>query len=178
MKLIVGLGNPDKQYNETRHNAGRSAIAYLAKKENFGEFQIFKKLESAIAQKNKVILALPQTFMNDSGRAVKKLKNYFKVPPENIFIIHDDADLPLGELRISQGSGAAGHQGVASIIKSLATKNFIRYRMGIKTKVLAGRKRRLENFVLQKFPPTEKKIMEKVIAEVAGKISLAFLGNA
>jgi peptidyl-tRNA hydrolase, PTH1 family len=162
MKLIVGLGNPGKKYDDTRHNFG-----FMIVKE-FGPFIFDKTFNALINKTTDVIFAMPQTFMNESGVAVQKITAFFKIEPDDIWVIHDDIDLPLGEVRMSQGQSSAGHKGVESIIASLSTKDFHRLRLGIMndTKGLIP----TEKFVLQNFTDAEKPIIAKTINTVRGKI--------
>jgi len=146
MELIVGLGNPGKKYNKTRHNVGGRVIDELTK----------QKLE-------KVIIAKPQTFMNNSGKAVKGILDFYKVKPGNLFVVHDDIDLPLGKFRLSKNRGSGGHKGVQSIINELKTKDFQRIRIGICPKT--GKPKAVEKFVLQNFTKEEEKIIKKVVEE-------------
>lgn len=180
MKLIVGLGNPGKKYEKTRHNCGFLTVQYFASANRFPEFAFAKKFNSLISQKDEIILVLPQTFMNESGRAVKKIKDFYKISPENILIIHDDIDLKLGAFKICQKRGAAGHKGVQSIIDALKTKNFIRCRIGIaclpashgrQISKLSSKKIKAEDFVLKKFSKKELAILEEVIKKIAEEIS-------
>ncbi len=143
MILIIGLGNPGKKYEKTRHNIG---------------FRVIDALENEISDEN-IILFKPQTFMNQSGKAVKSLIAYRKLPSANLWIIHDDVDLPLGTIRVSQNVSSAGHKGVESIIRELGTKDFIRFRIGVQNKS----KENAESFVLKKFTKEEEKIIEKII---------------
>lgn len=144
MILIIGLGNPGKRYKSTRHNIG---------------FQIVDEFSDGKG----VIIAKPQTFMNRSGEAVKALIKFYKIKSENLWVIHDDIDLPVGKIRISKNRGSAGHKGVASIIKKLKTKDFYRIRIGIQPKT--GKPKDVEKFVLQKFTKEEEKILKKVTKE-------------
>lgn len=156
MKLIVGLGNPGKKYQNTRHNLGFEVIQPI--------FSLVKqqKFDSLIAkQANDFIIALPQTYMNNSGDAVSKIANYYKIKPADIWIIHDDVDLPLGTIRLSKNSSSAGHKGVTSVINALGTKDFYRFRLGILTS--AKGRMPTESFVLQKFSAQEKGEIKKVI---------------
>ncbi len=133
MFLIVGLGNPGKKYQNTRHNIGFKAVNEIAANFEFIEWQIIFNTQISkgkINEKN-IILAKPQTFMNLSGRSVSEIARFYKIKSENIIVIHDDIDLPLGKIRIVKSRGAAGHKGVGSIIKELGKKNFIRFRIGI-----------------------------------------------
>lgn len=134
MKLIVGLGNPGKKYQKTRHNLGFMVLDQLAKKKNLNwEKDSRGKVIKSQAKINrkKVILAKPQTMMNVSGEAVAGLLNFYKLKVEDLWVIHDDLDLPLGKLKVQKNRGAAGHQGVASIIQKIKSKNFYRIRLGI-----------------------------------------------
>ncbi len=153
MILIVGLGNPGKKYQKTRHNIGTGII---------------DELESLSLKE--VILAKPKTFMNLSGKAVKQLINKFQIPNSKLIVVHDDIDLPLGKIRIVKGRGSAGHKGVESIIKELETKNFIRFRIGICPKT--GKPKNPERFVLQKFNKDEEKIIKEVIKKTAEAVEL------
>jgi len=136
MKLIVGLGNPGLKYQSTWHNLGFILADGLKKKHDFSDFKNSTKFKAAVAEgkigKEKIILAKPVTFMNNSGEAVQALAHFYKIKPENIFVMHDEIDLPIGTIRISQNSSAAGHNGIKSIIENLGSKSFIRFRIGIK----------------------------------------------
>jgi PTH1 family peptidyl-tRNA hydrolase len=147
MKLVIGLGNPGKQYQTTWHNVGFLALEQL-KPSNW------KHSDSCMADTtdwrhgdSKVILAKPQTFMNNSGDAVGALARYYKIEPKDIVVVHDEIDLPLGTVRVSRDASAAGHRGVQSIIDALGTKNFVRVRLGIRPAALTIA---TEDFVLQK----------------------------
>lgn len=134
MKLIVGLGNPGRKYEKTRHNLGFAVIDALlqeltpVKKTTWQED---KKSNSLIAKVGGLILVKPQVLMNASGSAVKKLASSFRLPASNIYVVHDDLDLPLGKIKIRKGGGSGGHKGVESIIKFLETTDFVRFRLGI-----------------------------------------------
>jgi len=186
MKLIVGLGNPGPNHTKSRHNFGFIVIDRL--KDDAGGFcdwRISDEFKSMMAEgkinEEKIILAKPQTMMNLSGNAVKALAQFYKITPEDIWVIHDDLDLPLGILRISQGSGAAGHKGVESVIDNLGSKNFVRLRLGIHPigqtffvtffKKLTSTKK----FVLQKFSKSEEGTIEEVIKKAIQAIKAAVL---
>lgn len=147
MFLIIGLGNPGKKYEKTRHNIGARIIEALKK----------TKLKG-------FVFAKTQTFMNNSGQAVKDLVSFYKIRPANLYIVHDDIDLPLGEVRVVKNRGSAGHKGVESIIKELKTKDFNRIRVGICPKT--GKPKSLEKFVLQNFTKQEEKIIKEVVKKV------------
>jgi len=151
MKLIIGLGNPGEKYEKTRHNAGFMAIEELKEDKPEGS-----------------VLAKPKTFMNDSGKAVKELADYYGAKPQDLWIIHDDIDLPLGQYKISEGQGSAGHKGVQSIIDQLKTKDFKRVRIGICP--AAGKPENVEDFVLKKFDKEEIKELKEVFKRIAEEI--------
>lgn len=179
MKIIVGLGNPGRKFQKTRHNLGFRVLDRFLREKKFPNFKISKKYNSLISKgildKEKIILAKPQTFMNESGKAVKILTKSYKLKAESLFVIHDDIDLPLGKIRISKGRGSAGHKGVQSIIDELGTKNFVRFRIGIKPKSYKLKAKSLEKFVLQKFTKKEEKILKDVIKRTCQAIETAII---
>src|SRR3989338_4001592 len=152
MILIVGLGNPGEKYEKTRHNVGSRVVT-----------------EMASLNLPNVILARPQTYMNESGKAVKKLIENRKLKIGNLIVIHDDIDIPLGEFKIQKGRGSAGHKGVESIIKELGTKNFWRVRIGVYPE--SGKPKQVDRFVLQNFTKAEEKILKGVIKIIIEKIN-------
>lgn len=166
MKLIVGLGNPGEEYKLTRHNCGFLALNHIADKNKFPEFEKNEKLNSLISKKDKIILARPQTFMNNSGQAVKKIRDFYKIKPENIIVIHDDADLPLGNYKMSFNKNSAGHKGIESVIKSLKTKKFWRFRIGINAK----KRIPAEKLVLKKFTKRELTVVENIMEKITEQI--------
>ena len=144
MHLIVGLGNPGKKYEKTRHNAGFMVLDELEKKE-LPEVRLLK----------------PDAFMNDSGSAVyRAIKNY-KLKAVNLIVVHDDIDIPLGKIKVSKGSGSAGHKGVESIIQALGTKDFTRIRIGILPP--EGKPADVETFVLKHFKKEELPLLTAAI---------------
>jgi PTH1 family peptidyl-tRNA hydrolase len=161
MILIVGLGNPGKKYENTRHNVGFMVADQLKEDLNLADFDFDKKSNSFFSKNNDLLIVKPDTYMNLSGQAVNSLSSYYKIGEEDRIIIHDDIDLPIGEIKISKDRGSAGHKGVESIIKNLGTKNFIRIRMGIKPK--QGKPKKTEDFVLKKFEKEERVIINEVI---------------
>ena len=176
MVLIVGLGNPGRKYQETRHNIGFQVVDEFLKENNFPKFKFAKKFNAEISEGilggEKILLAKPQTFMNLSGKSVKPLTNFYKITPPGLVVIHDDIDILLGKIRISKGRGAAGHKGVESIIKGLKTKNFVRFRIGIKPKPYTLTPKTLDNFVLKKFNKKEEKLVKEVIQKTAEAIEM------
>jgi peptidyl-tRNA hydrolase, PTH1 family len=140
MKLIVGLGNPGEKYEGTRHNLGFMVVDQLLKdllSAKEAVWSINSKLKSDIASievgREKVILAKPQTFMNNSGMAVGLLLNFYKIKPEDLWLVYDELDLPVGSMKIRFGGAAAGHHGVESIMEKIGTDSFLRFRLGIGT---------------------------------------------
>jgi PTH1 family peptidyl-tRNA hydrolase len=135
MKLIVGLGNPGKEYKKTKHNIGFMAMDLLADKMRSDDFSKEDKFKSELTcfelDGEKVFLAKPSTFMNLSGEAVQKIASYYKIDPKDIAVVHDELDLPAGEIKVSFGRGAAGHNGVRSVIEKLGTEEFLRVRIGV-----------------------------------------------
>lgn len=137
MLLIVGLGNPGSAYNKTPHNAGFAAIDFLLSQLDPSiHFSENKKFKADVATLHhggqKIILAKPSTFMNLSGQSVKSLAQYYKTDIEDIYILHDDIDIVAGTIKIAKNRGAAGHNGIKSIIENLNTKDFNRIRIGVK----------------------------------------------
>lgn len=152
MILVVGLGNPGHKYKKTRHNIG---------------FRVIDALKKKISNKDTVLFK-PQIYMNQSGKEVKSLATKYKIPATNIWVIHDDIDLPLGTIRVSQNVSSAGHKGVQSIIDELGTKNFTRIRIGIQPKT--EKPQNVERFVLQKFTKEEEKIIKKIIKKIPSSV--------
>ncbi len=173
MKLIIGLGNPGKEYEKTRHNAGFLAVDKIVDSIKYQVLSIKQKFNAEIFQgiinNEKIILVKPQTFMNNSGQAVKAILDYYKINPEDIIVIHDDLDIPLGEFKISKNKNSGGHKGVQSIIDYLGTKDFTRIRIGIGAKSgvqVSTYKIPTEKFVLEKFSGEEIGEIKRVIEEV------------
>ncbi len=161
MKLVVGLGNPEDRYAKTRHNLGFDILDELTRKLNLVEWSLENKFKAEIIKSNELILAKPQTYMNKSGMAVKLISDYFKITPQDIVIIHDELDLPLGKIKIRLGGAAAGHHGVESIIEGLSSDKFIRIRLGIgnlrtQSGEHKGQTISAEKFVLEPFMHSEK----------------------
>jgi len=131
--LIVGLGNPGREYRETRHNVGFMLLDRLTVKLNarFTRLQSKALVASANYQERKIILAKPQTFMNLSGQSVQGLMHFYKLPLENLLVAHDDLDLPVGTIRIRPDGGSAGQKGMTSILERFGTDEFPRLRLGI-----------------------------------------------
>ncbi len=154
-RIIVGLGNPGEEHENTFHNAGKRFVDFLV-----GEEKSWKKAKNfRYVKGDGITFVKPDVFMNESGTAVKNVLAYFKSNPEQLIVAHDDADIALGDFRIQKERGAAGHRGVASVINNLKTKNFLRVRIGIRP---AGEEQRAKagDFVLGKIgPAATKKLM-------------------
>lgn len=173
MILIIGLGNPGEQYKNTRHNVGFMILDELNEIAGFPCFEFSKKYNAMVSQgifaENEVMLLKPQTFMNESGKAVKAAVNYFKIKPEDIYVVQDEADVDLGKIKISQEANSAGHKGIQSIIDELKNKKFTRFRVGINSKdpiyELAVKKEGLESVVLKNFIDEEIPVIKKSIQE-------------
>ncbi|OJI07635.1 aminoacyl-tRNA hydrolase [bacterium CG10_46_32] len=154
MKLIIGLGNPGKQYEHTRHNTGFHAVDIVAGK---NKWKLVDKFSTEMCEtkigKSKVLLAKPQTFMNNSGLAASKLARFYKIKKEDILIIYDDIDLIVGTLRLRPEGSSGGHQGMTSILQSLKSEKIARLKIGIAEK--QGGKQRVssEAYVLK--PPSK-----------------------
>ncbi|MBU3924374.1 aminoacyl-tRNA hydrolase [Patescibacteria group bacterium] len=167
MKLVIGLGNPGEKYKKTRHNTGFMAIDAAASKLQATSYKLQANFNAEISKgtidDEKIILAKPQTFMNESGKAVRAIADYYKINTGDIIVIHDDLDIPLGKYKIARDRASAGHKGVQSIIDALGTKDFARIRIGIGVK---NKKNSTEAFVLENFSQEEQKIIDEVVGEV------------
>ena len=173
--IIVGLGNPGEKFKNTRHNVGFMVLDKFAKKNDFPEFKLQKKSNALVSEsivgEEKIILVKPQTFMNESGKAVKKIIGNWKEPygesacgrqmeiGNSLVVIHDDIDLAIGKIKIVKERGSAGHKGVESIIKNIGNDGLIRFRIGI-----SGQKdMEAKKIVLKKFTKEEQKNIDKAI---------------
>jgi PTH1 family peptidyl-tRNA hydrolase len=151
--LVVGLGNPGREYARNRHNVGWLVADELARRHG-GSWR--SKFSGSLAEvrvgEHKVALLKPETFMNDSGRAVQAAMRFFKLPPDAVLVVHDDADLDLGRLQVRRGGGLAGHNGLRSIAAQLGTPEFHRLRVGV-GRPERGDRRPLADFLLSDFDP-------------------------
>ncbi|MCJ7804681.1 aminoacyl-tRNA hydrolase [Patescibacteria group bacterium] len=176
MKLIVGLGNPGEKYEQTRHNLGFMVLDELAEKMLSlakTKWQVDKKSNSQFIKiGTQLILVKPQTMMNASGYAVAKIAAFYHIESENIWVIHDDADLPLGRIKIRLGGGFGGHRGIDSIIEQLGTDKFVRFRFGI-GEANRGKDRLLEKYVLKNFTANETNKVKQMIKKTTVAIKLA-----
>ena len=169
MILIAGLGNPGKEYENTRHNAGFLVLDTLAQKlgADLSERKHRALCGKAVIGGQKVILLKPQTYMNSSGESIRAAADYYKVPPEDILVVYDDISLAPGQLRIRAKGSAGGHNGIKSIIAHLGTQQFPRVKVGIGEK---PPRMDLADYVLGHFSSGEKKIMEEAAKEAADAI--------
>ena len=172
LHLIVGLGNPGAEYAKTRHNAGFALVEKLAAQWKC-DWANERKFDARIAKTDrsgrKVLLCEPQTFMNLSGETVGALAKFYQLPLEQILVAVDDADLPVGEIRLRASGSSGGHNGMESIEQHLASREFARLRIGI------GRKdgaREITNYVLGKFEKAENELLEKVLERAASQIEI------
>jgi len=173
MIIIIGLGNPGEKFKNTRHNVGFMAVDAFAEKNNFPEFKLQKKSNALVSENilggETVILAKPQTFMNDSGKSVRAItKPYALTPKPLLVIIHDDIDLPVGKIKIVEERGSAGHKGVESIIKSVGNEGLVRFRIGIAGKADVEAMK----VVLKKFSAEEQKTINETIQKVADALDV------
>jgi PTH1 family peptidyl-tRNA hydrolase len=173
MKLIVGLGNPGRSYARNRHNIGFSCLNHFAHAQGIrlDKRKGLARIGRGKVAANEVVLARPQTFMNNSGQSVSRLVEKFNIDPNDLIVIHDDLDLPLAKVRISFGSSSGGHKGINSIIKEIGTKDFIRIRIGI------GRPNKPQvseddiiAYVLSDFTPAEKRAIDRIVPRVTEAI--------
>jgi PTH1 family peptidyl-tRNA hydrolase len=171
--LLAGLGNPGSKYENNRHNAGFKVIDAIAEANaavSFRKIAAVADVSSFYLDQIQIILAKPLTFMNSSGQAVRFLMDFYKIPPEKIYVFHDDLDLGLGRVKIKQGGGSGGHNGLRSV-DSLAGNNYWRVRIGI------GRpeeKAMITSHVLGDLSTEEEEILQNVCRAIAENISLLF----
>ncbi len=170
MYLIVGLGNPGPEYAETRHNLGFKAVDELARRLSLSTFKT--KCQSEIAETNfsqkKLILTKPQTFMNNSGPAVRSLIDWYKIEPSRLIVIYDDVDLEVGRLRLREKGNAGGHHGLESVIQSLGTTEFARVRIGIGRDNVTGD---VSNYVLARIPADQQEILAGAVNTAAEAVT-------
>jgi len=175
IKLIVGLGNPGDKYQHTRHNIGFAALNDLAETLNAPAWsKSFNGLWTEIKSgPRKIMLFKPMTYMNNSGNPVQSCAAFYKIKPEEILVLHDELDLPLGRLKIKQGGGHGGHNGIKSIEGHLG-KDFHRLRIGIDH---PGDKDQVSGYVLDNFSSLEKTQIAKIIAAISGNSGQLIAGD-
>lgn len=175
--VIMGLGNPGPEYTKTRHNAGRMAVEQLAKQEGFDDFTLRKAANASAADGSidgeKVVLVLPEVYMNHSGKAAPPFVKSVKAA-QKLLVVRDDLDLPLGTLKMTMyGRGSGGHKGVESIMRALKTKEFAQLKIGISGATPRGKVRKpgteekVVKHVIGKFKPTEEALLKKTLKKAA-----------
>jgi len=183
MKLIVGLGNPGQDYQSSHHNVGFMVVDAIARQSGT-DFEPDKRLNAEIVKTKlggkPVVLAKPQTFVNKSGEAVKKLAISYKLKAISLIVAHDDLDIEFGNFKLSFGKNSGGHRGVESIIKALKSNKFWRLRIGTanpklisirRRKNLKTKKELVGNFVLSKFTPSEQTALKRVIKKAIERLT-------
>ncbi|MDO5685796.1 MAG: aminoacyl-tRNA hydrolase [Neisseria sp.] len=177
IKLMVGLGNPGSEYAATRHNAGfwlldelawRNKATFAAEKKFFGE------TARIMVGGNEVRLLKPQTFMNRSGQAVLALAHFYRIAPSEILVVHDELDLPCGRLKLKQGGGNGGHNGLKDIQARLGSADFWRLRIGIDH---PGDKNQVVSYVLKKAPAAEQQLIDEAILSALDEIDTVIAGD-
>lgn len=187
--IVVGLGNPGEEYENTRHNTGRAVLEVFRKAEKLPEWSSDKKQKALISEgkigKQKVLLIFPQTFMNKSGEALKNLQltthnlqqGKEKIKEiSNLAVIHDDLDIPFGSYKISFNKSSGGHKGVESVIRAVKTEAFVRIRVGIASSVSAVKKSQdetaVEKAILGKFTPDQMTVLKKLSKNIADGLTV------
>ncbi|KKR11880.1 MAG: Peptidyl-tRNA hydrolase [Candidatus Woesebacteria bacterium GW2011_GWA1_39_21] len=180
MQLIVGLGNPGERYKNARHNTGFLVLEKIKTELAKSQFSISKQItnnnfreenrfKAEVLKLGNVMLAKPTTFMNDSGLAVSKIANFYKIALGDIYVIHDDLDLRLGEYKIQKGVGPKLHYGIASIEEKLGSKDFWRVRVGIDSRTVENRLSG-EEYVLQNFNEQEEEVFEATLERLTDEL--------
>lgn len=171
MKMIVGLGNPGEKYARTRHNVGFMTVERLAQKSNAGEWKHESKFSAEMMRSDEFLYVKPQTFMNDSGKAVSAIARFYKIKSDDIYVIHDDLDIALGEFKIQHSKGPLVHYGINSVEKDLGTEEFWRVRIGVENRLVRGNKGIPgEEYSLQNFSPEERLVVDDVIGRVIERV--------
>ena len=186
MKLIVGLGNPGDKYKYTRHNVGFMVVEKFIKDKlsllpSLKAWKKDEKIGAEICSMKDIIVIKPQIFMNFSGLAVTRIADFYKINADDIWVVHDDIDLPLGKIRIRKGGASAGHHGVDSIIRQLGKSEFVRFRLGIgkgklevpKSADVNLHRKEVEKYVVAPFHQGEGGEMKKLIKHAAEAIEIA-----
>lgn len=175
--IFVALGNPGKDYELSRHNTGRIILNLYLQKNKVVSLKYDKKTNSLHTEYENIIILFPETFMNKSGEAIKKIITS-KQKANNLVVLHDDIDLPLGKFKISYNRGSAGHKGVESIINALKTKEFTRVRIGISPKTPSGKTKKLQDKnLLQNFKKDELHILNKISKDIFNALELIRIGE-
>jgi PTH1 family peptidyl-tRNA hydrolase len=182
MKLIVGIGNPEEQYQGTRHNIGFMFLEYVARKISANDFAEDKKLNALVSkskiEKTPIVLAKPLSYVNKSGEVVAKLAKFYKIKAKDVIIIQDDLDIEFGAFKNSFDKNSGGHKGIDSIIKALKTKQFYRLRIGTSVRALEKAREQSDkkrdafvmDFVLGKFTPKDQDTIKKMFPEIYNRL--------
>jgi len=169
--LVVGLGNPGREYAGTRHNAGFLLVEQLAARWR-ARWEVERKFSARMAKaeqgERRVLLCEPQTFMNASGETVGAMARFYRLPPQRVLVVVDDADLPFGHLRLRGQGSSGGHHGLESIEQHLMTREFPRLRIGIGRK--AGEGRQITNYVLGQFAAAERELLEAILVRASEQV--------
>jgi PTH1 family peptidyl-tRNA hydrolase len=163
--LIVGLGNPGNEYAHTRHNVGFMAVQYLAGDNAKWKNEFSAQTFATKIDNRRVIFAMPQTYMNDSGRSVRAIMDFYKIPIENLIVIHDDMDLKLGDIRVKTGGSSAGHNGIKSIDATVG-REYMRVRIGIDHPRNLGLNTDAADWVLGRFTPEQLLVINDTIKKI------------
>lgn len=189
MKLIVGIGNPEEQYQNTRHNIGFMFLDYLAKKIDANDFETEKKLNAMVSKskidKFPVILAKPLSYVNESGKVVAALAKQFRVKPADIIVVQDELDIEFGAFKNSFDKSSGGHKGINSIIKALKTQKFYRLRIGTAVRALqkarqqsdAKRDAFVKDFVLSPLSPKDRDVVKTMFPKIYERLILILKQN-
>jgi PTH1 family peptidyl-tRNA hydrolase len=177
VSLIVGLGNPGRNYAETRHNAGFRFIDALLRQTGVAlksESRFDGEVGKTFIGGHDVLLLMPKTFMNASGQSVAKLARFYKIPADAILVVHDELDLPPGTVRLKQGGGHGGHNGLRDVISKLGSRDFLRLRIGIGH---PGSASQVESYVLKQAPKAEQRQIDTAIDLALTQIDEIVQGN-
>ena len=172
LKLIVGLGNPGEQYARTRHNAGVWFVSRFADQQGATfkeEKKFFGRTATTLFESQEMRLLLPTTYMNESGKSVRALAHFFKIPPEQILIVHDELDLEPGRFKVKLGGGLAGHNGLKSIRDHLKTVEFVRLRIGVGK---APDRMRGADWVLKRPGKADRQLLDEIVATAADSVEM------
>lgn len=176
MILLVGLGNPGTEYALTRHNVGFMAVDEIVCRYSFDGWS--KKFKGEVCtgtiEGEKVLALKPHTYMNLSGEAVLSVASFYKIPPEKIYVFHDDMDLPVGRIKVKQGGGSGGHNGLKSIDTHLG-QNYHRIRIGVDKPAM---REQVVSWVLSKFTPNDKQTLDELIEKISNHIPLLLTKDA
>lgn len=167
MKIIVGLGNPGSEYERTRHNTG---FMFVDKMSGGQKFSVDRKFESEIYKSGNILFVKPQTFMNESGRAVRKIMDFYKLSAADLVLVHDDLDIKLGEYKIQKGVGPKVHNGVTSVEQYVSDKNFLRVRIGVDNRDKSGYVGSGADYVLGRYTKIELEAADDIIEEAIDEL--------